>query len=516
MVLRFSIVTPVYEPDLDVLRDTISSVLNQTYQDWEFILIDDNSPSQAVRDVLRQAAAKDRRITVIERPVNGHIVAASNDGLAAAHGEFIALLDHDDLLEPHALQRMSEAIEVNPEADYLYSDEDKVDNDGISYAIFRKPTWSPERLRCQMYTCHFSVIRKSVTDAIGGFRVGYEGSQDYDLVLRATELARKVVHVPEVLYHWRVVQGSTAGDPGAKPYAYDAGRRAIQDHLNRTGITGEVTMHPIYSGNYEIRRSLPSERRVSVIIPTRGQQGDTWGVNRCFVVEAVRSAIAQTSHEKLEFVVVHHTTTPASVLKTLREIAGDRLTLVPYARDWNTVQMLNVGALAAHGDRLVLLHDHVEIVSKGWLEQLVAPLEEPDVGITGAKLFNSDSSIQHAGYHISGRRYRSYASSGTEDEPGEFTVLKLNREVLAVSTACAAISSVLFREVGGISEALPEDLSDIDLSFKLSSTGYRVVHVANSRLFHFHTEGHRFQRWERTATLDRWGVSDRDPYLPQA
>lgn len=516
MVLRFSIVTPVYEPALDVLRDTISSVVNQTYQDWEFILIDDNSPSQTVRDVLREAAAQDERITVIERAVNGHIVTASNDGLEAARGDFIALLDHDDLLEPHALQRMSDAIDANPEADYLYSDEDKIDTNGRLYSVFRKPTWSPERLRCQMYTCHFSVIRKSITDAIGGFRPGYEGSQDYDLVLRATELARKIVHVPEVLYHWRVVPGSTAGDPGAKPYAYEAGRRAIQDHLNRTGIDGEVTMHPIYSGNYEIRRTLPSERRISVIIPTHGQEGNVWGVNRCYVVEALRSAISQTDHENLEFVVVHHNSTPANILTKLREIAGDLLTLVPFAREWNTVRMLNVGALAASGDRLVLMHDHVEIISAGWLEQLVAPLEEPDVGITGAKLFNSNSSVQHAGYQVADGRFRSYSNSGTEDEPGEFTVLKLNREVLAVSTACAAISRELFREVGGISEALPEDLSDIDLSFKLSSSNYRVVHVSNCRLFHFQTEGHHFQRWERTATLDRWGARDRDPYLPQA
>ena len=200
----FSVVTPVYNTPIDVLDATIESVVQQTFEDWELILVDDASTDLCVRETLRAAAAADRRIRVILRETNGHIVAASNDGIDAARAPYIGLLDHDDLLVPHALDRMREAIDFAPNADYFYSDEDKVDEDGRYYDEFRKPVWSPERLRGQMYTCHFSVLRTSLVREVGGFHEGFDGSQDHDLVLRVTERARRVVHVPEVLYHWRV------------------------------------------------------------------------------------------------------------------------------------------------------------------------------------------------------------------------------------------------------------------------------------------------------------------------
>ena len=223
----FSIVTPVYDPPLDVLKECIESVLAQDFDAWELILVDDFSPTAAVPIVIGQYAQQDARIRLVERDTNGHIVVASNDGVELAQGEFIALLDHDDLLAPTALSRVAAAIAEHDDVDYVYTDEDKVGADGRFYATFHKPDWSPERLRGQMYTSHLSVLRTELVREVGGFREGFEGSQDHDLVLRVTEQARRVVHVPEVLYHWRAVEGSTAVDIEAKPYANDAGRRAV-------------------------------------------------------------------------------------------------------------------------------------------------------------------------------------------------------------------------------------------------------------------------------------------------
>ncbi len=322
----FSIVTPVYNPPVDVLRLTIESVRAQTFEDWELILVDDASPDDAVRDVLRSAAAEDDRVKVVERPTNGHIVVASNDGIATARGEFLALLDHDDVLVECALEEMRTAIERAPDVDYLYSDEDKVDEDGRFYDEFRKPPWSPERLRGQMYTSHLSVLRTSLVREVGGFREGYDGSQDHDLVLRVTERAARIVHVPKVLYHWRAVEGSAAQDPEAKPYAWLAGQRAVQDHVDRLGIPAVVELGPV-PGTYHLTRSIDPSLRLSVVIPTRGGEGLVWGERRVFVVEAVRSVLERGGHDNVEIVVVYDTDTPDAVLEDLRDLAGDKLKL---------------------------------------------------------------------------------------------------------------------------------------------------------------------------------------------
>src|SRR6478735_4120432 len=309
MTPRFSIVTPVYDPPEDALTEMIRSVRRQTRGDWELILVDDRSPSAHVLEILRQAAADEPRIKLLERPVNGGIVAASNDGIAAADGDWIVLLDHDDLLARHALQRAAEALDADPEIDYLYTDEDKVDPDGRRRDAFYKPDWSPERLRSQNYCCHMSVLRRSIVDDVGGFRDGFDGSQDHDLVLRVTERARKVHHIPEVLYHWRMLPTSAAASSEAKPYAVEAGRRAVEEHCARVGIPAVVEAQEP-PGNYRVRRQLRDDPLVSIIIPTRGSHGRVWGVERVYVIEAVRSIVEQATYQNVEFVVVVDDGTP--------------------------------------------------------------------------------------------------------------------------------------------------------------------------------------------------------------
>jgi O-antigen biosynthesis protein len=512
----FSIVTPVYETPLDVLRETISSVEQQTCTDWELILVDDKSPDERVRGVLREAAQRDPRIRVVERPTNGHIVEASNDGVAAARGEFIALLDHDDLLTPRALERMQQAIELEPEVDYLYSDEDKVDARGGRYAAFHKPSWSPERLRGQMYTSHLSVLRTALVREVGGFRPGYDGSQDHDLVLRVTERARKVVHVPQVLYHWRVVPGSAAGDSEAKPYAWDAGRRAVQDQLDRLGLAGTVDFGQ-RPGTYTITRSLDPDTRISVVIPTRGDQGVVWGKRRHFVVEAVRSVLEKGGWDNLEIVVVFDAGTPDEVLDALVDLGAPDLQLVPYAKPFNFSEKCNLGVTSSHGDVVVLLNDDVELSSEGFLVQLAAPLFEDGVGMTGARLLFANTTIQHAGLILDRHDLTHVFAGAVQSDSGPFAALLVNRECSGLTGACVALRREVFNEVGGLCEALPINFNDVDLSCKLRHLDYRLVWVANAIAYHFESQTRSpvVHKWESDLIAKRWALPDDDPYLPR-
>ncbi len=513
----FSLVTPVYAPPLDVLADTIASVLAQEHADWEWILVDDASPDADVRHAIAAAAAQDGRIRLVERAENGHIVAASNDAVEHARGEFLVFLDHDDLLTPDALAEMASAIEAHPDVDYLYSDEDKVGDDGEVFGRFAKPDWSPERLRGQMYTSHLSVMRTSLVREVGAFREGFDGSQDHDLALRVGERARRVVHVDRVLYHWRAVAGSAAADINAKPYADDAGQRAVQDHLDRLGIAGTAGSGR-EPGRYVIERRLDPDLLVSVVIPTIGQSATVFGERRVMVVDTVRSALEHTDHHNVEFVVVYDSPTPPEVLDALRELAGDRLTLVEYEYPFNFSQKINLGCLHASGERLVFLNDDVEVISARWLENLVGPLDEPDVGLTGAKLYFSDGSIQHAGHGYWNKHYHHPFRYWTRDEPGPFGELAVNREMTGVTAACSAMRRDLFLEIGGFAEALPSNFNDVDLCYKVAHLGYRTVWVANCELFHFEsqTRDGTVQAWERHLVVRRWGIPEIDVFTPAA
>ncbi|GAA1444836.1 hypothetical protein GCM10009641_64690 [Mycobacterium cookii] len=511
----FSIVTPVYEPPLAVFEETFASVLAQEHTDWEWILVDDASPSPQVRDFIREQAATDPRVRLVERSENGHIVKASNDGVEAARGEFLAFVDHDDLLAVNALKAMARHIGFYDDVDYLYSDEDKADEDGSLHSEFRKPRWSPERLRGQMYTSHLSVMRTSLVREVGAFREGYDGSQDHDLALRVSERARRVVHVPQVLYHWRAIAGSAAADIDAKPYATIAGQRAVQDQLDRLGIRGRVEQGR-EAGRYVIERELDPEVKVSIIIPTLGGSALVFGERRVLVEETVRTALAKTDHDNVEIVVVHDTPTPPEVLERLRETAGDKLVLEEFTRPFNFSEKCNVGALRATGERLVFLNDDVEVISERWLENLVGPLDEPDVGLTGAKLYFSDSSIQHAGHGYWGKHYHHPFRFRTREDSGPFGELIVNREVSGVTAACAAIRREVFLGIGGFTEALPSNFNDVDFCYKVAHQGYRTVWVANCELFHFEsqTRDGTVQSWERHFVVRRWGIPDKDPYTP--
>jgi glycosyltransferase involved in cell wall biosynthesis len=511
----FSVLTPVYNPPLSALAEAIESVRRQTFEDWELVLVDDHSSEPGVRALLDAAAAGDCRIKVTYRFENGGISASSQQALELATGEFCALLDHDDALAPHALARVAEALAEEPDVDYVYTDEDKLDPNGRLFDTFAKPDWSPERLRSQMYTAHLSVLRTGLARAVGGFRQGYEGSQDHDLALRVTEQARAIVHIPEVLYHWRLVPGSTAVSTGAKPQAVEAGRRAVEDQVHRVGIDAHVSPGEI-PGTYRVERRLDAARSVSIVIPTRGGSGIVWGEQRCFVVEAVRSALAHTEHPNIEIVIVADIVTPPEVIAELEDIAGDQLVIVEYAEKFNFSRKCNAGYVAATGDFVVFLNDDVEVITDGWLESLVAPLEEPGIGMVGAKLLYADGTVQHGGhlYHQGG--YTHAFLGAPADSLDYFFALHIGREVLGVTAACAAVSREMYEEIGGFCEELPANFNDVDLSFKAHRAGYRMLYLGQVELYHFESRTRiaRVQAWEIERMHRRWATFDVDPYLP--
>jgi len=423
----------------------------------------------------------------------------------------VALLDHDDVLEPRALAFCADDLR-DSEIDYLYTDEARLVEEGP--VVARKPVWSPERLRCQMYTSHLSVFRRSIVEAVGGFRTGFDGSQDYDLVLRVTERARRIHHLQQILYFWRYL-GDSVSQVG-QPHVFDAARRAIAEHLQRVGIEGQVEQVDA-TGVYRIHRAIRGEPLVSIIIPTRGTSGVARGERRVFVVEAVRSVLEKSTYQNLEFVVVADVSTPTDVLDELRTLVGDRLNLVSYKEPFNFARKINVGAVNARGEHLVLLNDDVEVISSDWIEAMLGLTQDDDVGMVGALLYFDDGSLQHAGhtYRVMAPGHIGYGEPPTERGP--MFAYGVQRECSGVTAACAMVRRSVFFEVGGMSSMFPANYNDVDLSFKIRSTGRRIIWTPFAKLFHFESKSRKvgIGASEIQRIRQRWGrFMERDPYWP--
>ena len=512
---RFSIVTPVYNPPADVLRAMLRSVRDQGFSDWEHCLVDDGSTEAHVRQILDAAAAADPRVHVAYRAENGGIVAASNDALAMATGEFVVLLDNDDELEPDALEVVDRALAATPDADYLYTDEDKIDERGHRAFAFYKPGWSPERLRTQMYTCHLSVLRRSLVDEVGGFRAEFNGSQDWDLVLRVTERAREVVHVPRVLYHWRMLATSAAGGgEAAKPWAYEAGTRAIQAHCDRTGFEAVVEHDTSNPGIYLLEPRLRDAPLVSIVIPTAGQRREVRLEQVLLVERCVESIVAVTTYHNYEIVCVVDDAVPQQLIDTLRRLAGDRLTLVTCGGPFNFSERINAGVLRAAGEHVLLLNDDMEITTPDWLERLLMYSRSPGIGAVGAKLLYGDGTLQHAGVIFDdvgpGHIYRTYAG----DHGGYFNMLKVANNFQAVTGACLMTRRAVFDEVGGLSTLLPLNFNDIDYCLKVRQVGLRAVVDPGTTLVHYESSSRSTVVTENEVLLlqRRHGRAMPDPY----
>lgn len=480
----FSVITPVHDPPLDALEAMIESVCAQSWPHWELCLVDDASTDAGVWAVLQRAAASDPRIRVARRAENGGISRATNDALALATGEFVAFLDHDDMFVRDTLTRVAHALVEHAPVDFAYTDEAKLAPDGRRSPAFYKPDWSPERMRAQMYTGHLGVMRRSLVEEVGGLRPELDGSQDYDLVLRITERTDRIVHVPEMLYLWRALPSSAAGDAHAKPYAFEAGRRAVQEHCDRVGIDAVVEMLA-RPGRHRVRRRVRGEPLVSVIVPTRGSVARVGGVRRVLVEHALASAVERSTYPNVEYVVVADRETPPEVIATLEDVARDRLRVVPFDGPFNFSAKINAGVLEASGDMLLLLNDDVEVLTPDWIETLVALAQEPDCGLVGAKLLYADGTLQHGGHVYCGGRPLHIYQHYPADEPGMEDMLLIERECSGVTAACAAVRRDVFEEVGGFCEDLPVSFNDVDFSLKIRRLGRRVVWTPHAVLHHY-------------------------------
>lgn len=478
---RFSVLVPTYNTPPALLRECLDSVRAQTWPHWELCIADDASTEPAVRQILAEYAAADSRIRVLRRELNGHIARASNSALSLATGDFIALLDHDDRLAPEALWRVAQALQQHPRALVLYSDEDKLDATGQRSEPFFKPDWSPDLLRSQNYLSHLGVYRRSLVQALGGFRAGFEGSQDYDLALRCTEQASgpgQIVHIPHVLYHWRKTEGSTAADHGHKDYATPAALRALQAHFDRTqpGVQASV----IAPGLYRARWPLPARRPlVSVIIPTR---------DACDILRScVQSVLHLTQYPHLELIIVDNQSREPETLAYLDELSRHpAVRVLRHDQPFNYSAINNEAARQARGELLCLLNNDVTVISPDWLGEMVRQACRPDIGCVGAKLYYPDDTVQHAGVvlGIGGVAGHSHKYADRE-AAGYFSRLRIVHEVSAVTGAALVLRKAVFDEVGGLDEqGLSVAFNDVDLCLKVREAGYRNLWTPFAELYH--------------------------------
>lgn len=474
-----SILVPTYRTPERWLRRCIESVINQVYPHWQLCIADDASPDLHVMDVLREYAAADQRIDVKRREVNGHIAEASNSALSMARGSYVGLLDHDDELRPHALLEVVEAIVARPGVALVYSDEDKIDGDGRRFDPYFKPDWNPDLLLSQNYVCHFTVIRSDLVREAGGFRKGFEGSQDHDLFLRCSEglPASRIHHVPRVLYHWRAIEGSTALARDAKDYATDAGARAVADHLERChpGARVEALAH----GHYRVRWPLPEPPpKVSLVIPTRDK------------VELLRtcvdSILDRTRYPAYEVVLVDNQSSDPAALAYLAQIERDpRVRVLRYDAAFNYSAINNWAVAQCDGAVLGLLNNDIEVVSPDWLVEMVSQAMRPGVGAVGAMLYYPNNTIQHAGVVLGVHGVAAHRYTGMpKGYPGHGGRARVAQQLSAVTGACMVVARRAWEEVGGLDEALQVAFNDIDFCLRLGEAGYRNIWTPFAELYH--------------------------------
>lgn len=489
---RFSILMPVYETPERYLREAIESVLGQVYADWELCIADDASKKRHVREILEEYADADSRIKLVFRETNGHISAASNSALAVASGEFIALLDHDDQIAPDALFENALMVNRRPDVDVIYSDEDKIHDNGDRDGAYFKPDWAPESLLARNYVCHLGVYRRELVQSVGGFRTGFEGSQDYDLLLRVTEKTDRVAHIPRVLYHWRVHSGSTSTTRDQKGYAFDAARRALEEALERRGEPGRVEHDEVRGGLYTVRYELRRPGKISIIIPTRDHGDD---VDLC-----LRSLFERSSYQDIEVILIDNGSRDRRSLEQFErwiEREPARLKVVPYDVPFNFSRINNYGVSKSSGDYLLFLNNDTEIITADWLEAMLEQAQRPPIGAVGAKLLYPDNTIQHAGVivglgGVAGHSHKYFPA----DAPGYFYTLQTVNNFSAVTAACLMVRRTVFDEVGGFDESLAIAFNDVDLCLRLRSAGYRNVYLPHVVLYHHESKSRGLENTE--------------------
>lgn len=518
---KISIVMPVWNTDERWLRRAIDSVLEQVYGNWELCIADGGSTKEIVGRVLKEYAERDPRVCVKHLAENKGIAGNSDEALSLATGEFIGLLDHDDELSPFALYEVVKLLNSGRDVSFVYSDEDKIDDKGRRSTPFFKPDWSPDMFLSHNYLCHFAVIRREVVQRVGGFREGYDGSQDYDLFLRVTEVLdeREIAHIPKVLYHWRIIPGSAADTIEAKPYAIVAAKLALTDAMRRREIRASV-VDGIFLGSYRVRYDIMDNPGISIIIPTSDK------VN---VLKAcIESILTRTQYQNYEIIIVDNLSREQKTFDYYRELeANPRIRILEYDMPFNFSDMNNFAASHADGEHLVFLNNDVEIRSGEWLSAMLEHSQRREVGAVGAKLLYPNNTIQHAGIIIgiignppvAGHAHRHLPVL----HPGYFGRANHIANVSAVTAACLMVRKTVFEEVGGFDEELAVAFNDIDLCLKIRKQGYLIVYTPYAELYHHESLSRGYEdtpekkaRFTREVRYirERWGkvIDSGDPY----
>jgi glycosyltransferase involved in cell wall biosynthesis len=481
-----SVLLPVYNSNLKWLRRAIRSVQAQLYPHWELCIGDDASTQENVWPLLQKFARQDSRIKVMRRAQNGHISAASNDALALAQGEFVALLDHDDELAPSALYFAALALQENPDRHLLYSDEDKLDRQSRRSDPYFKTDWNPQLFLGQNYISHLGIYRTELVRRVGAFRVGFEGSQDYDLTLRCVEQITpgQIHHIPRILYHWRATDESTANVANAKPYAQEAAQRAVQEHLDRIGVAGTVVPH--YGAYLRVKYALPSERPlVSILIPTRDRAP--------LLRKCLESIFARTDYEKYEVIVLDNESREAETREYFESL-GERVRVERIAGPFNYSRLNNRGVELARGSLVLLLNNDIEVMNDSWLSEMVSHAVRPEVGMVGARLWYPEGPMQHGGVILGAGGIAGHAHAGIRHEHGYFARAHLTQNFSAVTAACALVKRDLYQQLGGLDEVhLAVAFNDVDFCLRLRAAGYQIVWTPHAELRHDESASRGFE-----------------------
>ena len=477
-----SIAVPAYQTPVEFLRQMIESLIVQTYSNWELCIVNASPDNEEMQKVLAEYSAGDSRVRFCNLKENLGIAENTNRAFAMAKGEFVGLLDHDDLLAPNALYEIVKILQDHPQADALYTDEDKVTTElDEHFQPHLKPDFNLDLLRSNNYICHFFVVRKSIVEKAGGFRKEFDGAQDYDFIFRCTENAGEVLHVPEILYHWRTHKASTADNPASKMYAFEAGKRAIEAHLERTGTKGEVS-HTQDLGFYRVKYPVQGKPLVSVIIPNKDEK------------ETLQTCLEMleknTGYQNFEIIIVENNSTTDEIFRYYKELSGNRkIHLLRLGKEFNYSAINNFAAAHAKGEYLLFLNNDVKSINPDWLEEMLGVCQRPEVGGVGAKLIYPDNTIQHAGCvigmgGIAGHMFVDMPA----DRTGYLHKASLLQDMSAVTAACLLMKKEVFEQAGGFTEELAVAFNDVDLCLKVRKNGYLIVYDPYAKLYHMESK----------------------------
>lgn len=477
-----SVAVPAYRTPEKFLVQMIDSLLAQTYGNWELCIANGSPEDGAMKKVLEEYTKKDSRIRVSELTENKGIAGNTNAALEMARGEFVGLLDHDDLLAPNALYEIVRALDEDRTLDAVYTDEDKVTTElDEHFQPHLKPDFNLDLLRSNNYICHFFVVRRSIVQKVGGFRQEFDGAQDHDFIFRCIETAEKVGHIPEILYHWRTHKASTADNPASKMYAFDAGKRAIEAHLKRTGTEGIVSHTPDL-GFFRVKYPVQGQPLVSVIIPNKDEKET---LKAC--IDSIRE---KTEYPNYEIIIVENNSTTDEIFQYYKELSQDpRIRLLRWKKEFNYSAINNYGVRHANGEYLLFLNNDVTVITPGWIKELLGVCQRPEVGAAGVKLIYPDNTIQHAGCviglgGIAGHMFVDMPANRT----GYLHKASILQDMSAVTAACMMMKRTAFEEAGGFTEKLSVAFNDVDLCLKVRKNHKLIVYDPYVQLYHMESK----------------------------